>query len=105
MTKQPIERVQATQQQIEIVRAASINPRFLVGQENDTMLFFRRCGAKLQLSAGDAIWVETIGKKMGLLESTAEEKAQFKIEAEYTRKNGGRLSQRYWPKWKRGGGR
>lgn len=106
MRKQFVQRYPATEKQLEIVKRANISPRHLVGQENDTMQFFGRCGAKLQLSEGDAKWVETIGKKMGLIEATVEERIAFKADADRVRKGGGRLSRKYYPKWKpRNGGR
>ena len=97
------DRKPATEKQLEIVKKANINPKHLVGQEVDTMRFYGRCGSKLQLDDYDARWVELIGKKMGLIESTPEEKAAFKEDADWVRKNGGRNSNRYRPVWKRHG--
>lgn len=96
MRKQDIPRSPATEQELEIVRQASANPSVLVGRENDTIAFFKRVGKHLEVSNAHRDWLEKLGKKMGMIETTDQERKQFAEEAESVAKHGGRLSNRYW---------
>ncbi|MDX1489714.1 MAG: hypothetical protein R3332_00355 [Pseudohongiellaceae bacterium] len=101
MRRKNIERFPATQLELQIVAAARLNQKELVGQEIDNIAFFARVGKKLQVSEGDRRWLETLGKRLGLIEATTAERARFAEVAEKVRKLGGRKSPRYFPAHKR----
>lgn len=96
-SKDPVPRSPATDQELKIVQEANSRPSVLVGRENDKIAFFVRVGKRLEVSAIDRDWLQRIGKKLGLIESTPEERFQFAEEARSVAKHGGRLSPRYWP--------